>query len=360
MTDMDVNSLETENPFSVFAQQKTSPWRSLIFTIKLLVFAIVALALSVWAHQEWTMRQFNQLIDAYDSQTEPQRIATLEMIAQYDAMAIEQLVISLDDPSPAVCDKAASLIDEMQQRWMTFPSEQRNSNNLALATSLASSQSASIHVRRLAEKLIRDASEKPNEISIETSRLAASVLTARHNVDRDPIATTAIAQVAPITARSPLTIENAHSNWTQWPPESDQHVAQVASAPTVLRGRVTAVDELRSQPVILHQSERYSVGDPTVNQPTAKQPLGTPSIQPIVHQASGLDIKSVDQAAANLASPSRLVRLKSIHFLSQQLRTETSSADADRIRNILRNHLPNETDLSAEHRIREALMQNIE
>ena len=164
---------------------------------------------------------------------------------------------------------------------------------------------------------------------------------------------------------SPLPIESEQENLTSWPPTPNRerlpgtHVAQAGSAAVVLRGRATSVSEIPTQPVVLRQAERHVVSEQVrgtnikESNPQAR-PESSTVIQPVVHQAVGLEITSIEQAEANLNSPSRLVRLKAIHFLSERIRQSESNLDVQRSREILQNHLPTETDRSAQHRIRMA------
>ena len=177
---MEVQSTETDNPFSIFAEQDRSSSRSFISTIKLLLFAIVVFGLSVWGHQAWQSWRLGELEKSLRTQSPDQQLETLAKIAKFDVLAIDQLVESLDSPAADVSQAAAGHIDEMQKAWLLLPTQLRDKNQLTLAHAVTATDSRSIHVRRIAEKLIRDTSDASGESSRAIAKLAVATPDTMH------------------------------------------------------------------------------------------------------------------------------------------------------------------------------------
>ncbi|TWT98654.1 HEAT repeat domain-containing protein [Stieleria varia] len=350
---MDADFHESQNPFSIFAQQQRQPRQAFLSAAKLLILCVIAFIVLVTATGTWQRWTVQRMADRLPQLSADEKCAALTQLARHDVLAIATLTQSLTDESAMVSAHANELISQAQRQWLTLPAKERLLRQTTLATALSElrpSSSSETQVVAVARDLIRDSSGAADEESRRVYELALTAIANTSRGDDPAIDTTSErGQLAfdgqtslPAMSDTPLPLGNTNVQWTDWPP----------SAPTVVKASVQTLREVDVSTVVLGQP-RVAVTEDTVDardiEPaTARQ---TPVITPTVHLAADpIDSLANDSLAtclAGLQSPSRLVRLRAIESLSQSTDPQA--------RQILVEHLPVETDQTAAFRIRKAL-----
>ena len=276
----DSDCARTPNPFSPFTNTASRP-RRLASTFKLLLAAVILMAITTAGQHALSRFRLAELLDGLSLGSAPQKIDRLEALGSYGDRGLPGIVSALADDQPEVAQAASSLITDLTLEWTTLPEEQQAQNRLALAESLNRVSQSISHTHdpkwqrlyRVAHSMTQQLIESPDGINQPAYPVLMRI------VNRDTSSPEPDTDLTNDSEEKSRTLSDSPESWTGWPPQSDEE----STAPSLYRRSVTTIATEKPSQILLSQATTDPRTDPTAKpeEPQLLRPNVRPASTPV-------------------------------------------------------------------------------